>query len=141
MIEPLHRVLDRVEIAVGRDRAPGGTGVIAQIRRFPDGHFEYVVGAIGDDGENGGLYQQSDRRATGERAAIDIFSLPGPFKVREIVRISDKCGDPEIAGRTGVLDGGYLKSTEFDGIGLSVWIEELSQSVLVDSDDLIGTGE
>jgi hypothetical protein len=133
--------LDKVEIAAGGDRSQVRGGVIAQVRRFPDGHFEYVVGGVGDDGEGGGLYRESDLRATGERAPIDVFALRGSFKVREVVRISDKCDDAEIAGRTGVIDGGYSNSPESDGIGLSVWIEELSRSVVVDSTYLISTGE
>jgi hypothetical protein len=42
---------------------------------------------------------------------------------------------------TGVIDGGYSESAEYEGVGLTVWIEELKRSIVVDSKCLSPTGE
>ena len=92
-------VLDVVEVLPS-----GGRGVVTEVRRYPDGRFVYFVAVLDDDDAISGLYDEEDLAATGERAPLSAFELPGPLRVRDVVRIADDCDQPEIAGRTGVID-------------------------------------
>jgi hypothetical protein len=115
----------------------GQRGAITQIREHPGTRFRYSVRSlVDDDDEIGGLYSEEDLLPTGERASPARFALPGGFRIREIVQVSATYEDPEIAGRTGVLDGTH---TGEGGIG--VRIEELDESIIVHPRFLTPTGD
>jgi hypothetical protein len=141
---PRFRVLDVVEIGyhptLARQGLVGVRGAIMEIRQHADGRVRYAVGGLRDaTSEVGGLYEEEDLQATGVRADAETYQLPGPFQVRDVVRISAACDQAEIAGRTGVVDGGYTGSNEIGHV-LGVWIEELGEGFMVEPAFLSASG-
>jgi hypothetical protein len=146
MNEPRFAVLDVVEIggdpALAEQGLSGRRGAIVQIRRYPDGLIRYSVGSLTDEDDGvGGLYDEEDLRDVGERVSIDRFRIPGPFREREIVVISEDCDEPKIAGRRGEILGGAYSHTDSGDLELDVWVEELGEVFVVDSRSLVATGE
>lgn len=144
-MRPRFKVLDIVEI--GNDpvlAAPGLSGrqaVVTQIRLYADGDVRYSVGSHTDDDEVGGLYDEEDLHAVGERASIDRFRVPGPFRERELVVISADCDEPEIAGRRGEITSGYWAVDKHEELHLGVWVKELGLLYDVEARFLTATGE
>ncbi|GEM_PF-5686982 len=141
MTEPRFKILDIVQIGDHPTLAAAGLtgqhGAIDQIREHPGPHFHYSVRSlVDDDDEIGGLYSEENLLPTGDRASTDRFALPGGFRVREIVQVSADCEVPQVAGRTGVVDGTYTG----DG-GVGIRIEELDDSVIVQPRFLTPTGD
>jgi hypothetical protein len=141
MREPRFKIFDIVQIGDHPRLAAAGLsgqrGAITQIREYPGPQFRYRVRSLAnDDDEVGGLYDEENLLPTGEQVSRDLFGLPGGFRIGDIVQLSSTYEDPQIAGRTGVIDGTY---TDEGGIGAR--IEELGESVIVQPLVLTPTGE
>jgi hypothetical protein len=141
MAEPRFEILEIVQIGdqprLAASGLTGQRGAITQIREHPGPRFRYSVRSLVDDDDGiGGLYAEEDLLPTGERASPALFALPGGFRIREIVQVSATYEVPEVAGRTGVVDGTY---TGEGGIGIR--IEEFDESVTVDPRLLTPTGD
>lgn len=141
MAEPLFRILDIVQIGdppvLVKAGLSGQRGTVTQIREHPGPRFRYCVRSLVDDDEAvPGLYEEEDLLPTGERASTDLFALPGGFRIREIVQVSATCDNAEVAGRLGVVDGGYTGEG-----GLGIWIEEIGETVVVQPRFLTATGD
>jgi hypothetical protein len=141
MTAPRFEILDIVETRNDPRLAEAGLngtrGVVSEIREYPGPRLRYMVRNTDEDGDVvSAIFEEEDLLRTGVRASADIFGLPGGFREREIVRVSETYADPELAGRTGVVEGGY------NGDGdLGVWIEELGESVSVPPQFLTPTGD
>ena len=144
-MEPKFAVLDVV--AIGDHAAPveqglsGRRAVITQIRRYDEGRYVYGVGGFEDDSEVGGLYPEEWLRATGERASPDLFAVPGPFDVRDVVQIAADSEVREAAGRRAVLTDAYTEDPETGELLLCVWIDELGEVFTIAPAELSRTGE
>ena len=131
MTEPAFRVLDEVQ-----NRA-AERGVVVEVRRSPDGSFRYALGSLEEDGAFG-LHDEADLTATGTRADADDFQLPGPFLVRDVVRVAGDCDPPEPAGYIAVIDG--TLRDDGDELELGIWVPELQEGFLVEARYLSATG-
>ena len=128
---PRFAVLDVVEIAdeptAARLRSEGRSFVVEHIREYADGPYVYGLAILGDADTAvvGGLFDERSLHPTGDRAAVDVFRLPGPFESRELVDIAADYSERAIAGRVGVVTA----SVEGDpgGQQVAVWIEELGE--------------
>jgi hypothetical protein len=142
---PRHAVLDVVQIAdhpiLAEQGLPGQLGVVLTIRRYPEGHYRYSVGSAIDDEDDEvpGIYDEEHLLPTGQRSDASRFGPPAPFRLRDVVQISDQCEDEEGRGHTGVIDGAYAPDSS--GAAVGVWIETLGESVIVDVGHLTQTGE
>lgn len=116
----------------------GRRGAVTQIREYPGPHFRYSVRSLTGDDEDevSGLYAEEDLEATGERASADLFALPGGFRLGQVVLVAAGCDDPDVAGRTGVIDGSYTGNG-----GIGVQIQDLGESVAIDPQFLTPTGD
>jgi hypothetical protein len=140
MAEPSFRVLELVEIC--DPQLPGRVGkrgAVTQVRDYGDGRFRYGLGAVDDDLEVGGLYDEDSLRPTGQSASPDVFRVPGPFASRELVRVSAGAGIDEISGRVGAIDGSYREDS--GELVLGVWFSELRELFTVAARYLESTGE
>ncbi len=143
--EPRHAVLDVVRIAehpiLAEQGLSGLLGVVFSIRRYPEGHYRYSVGSAIDDDDDPvpGIYSEERLLSTGQRGDVERFGPPAPFRLRDVVQISEQCQDGEVRGLTGVIDGTYTPGTRAVAVG--VWIEALAESVIVDIGQLTRTGE
>ena len=137
---PRFRVLDEVEM-IDRpdlDRALiGQRGVVTQVRRLSSGGYQYVLGTVKGASVGTGLVDEAYLRATGTRATLDSFRLPGRFRVREIVLVATTSEQREIAGKEAVVSGAYLG--EGAELELSVWVDDLQTMYVVSERDLIPT--
>ncbi len=109
---PKFKVLDIVEL-----RPPGAYDgcrvAITQVREYAGPRYQYSVSGVTGieevDDEISGRFDEEDLRSTGERAPVEfsaeLFALPGGFRVGEIVVVHADHGDPDVAGRTGAIDG------------------------------------
>jgi hypothetical protein len=143
MKQPRFHVLDIVEIGdhptLAKDGLVGLRGAVTQVRRYPGGRFQYGLGDVDHGVEVGGLYDEENLLPTGQRATIDLFRLPGPFRVRDVVTISDTCDQAEIAGKTGVVE--YCDWSDDGESGPAIWVEELQLVFQVEPRFLSPTGE
>jgi hypothetical protein len=138
--EPRFRVLEVVKISdVAPTEVAGKHGAITQVRDYGGGRFRYGLGSLDDDPGVGGLYDEDSLRATGRSASPGLFRVPGPFAVREVVRVSAEAGVDEISGRVGQIDGSY--TDDAGELSLGVWIEELGERFVVEPRYLESTGE
>ncbi len=143
--DPVHAVLDVVEIAehpvLAEQDLSGRRGVVLSIRRYPEGHYRYIIGSAIDDDDDPvlGSYDKEHLLPTGERSDVESFGSPAPFRVRDVVHVSDRCDDEKLRGLTGVLDGTYVRDTKGSAVG--VQIEALDESVIIDIRHLTRTGE
>jgi hypothetical protein len=129
---PRFRVLDIVEV----DDGSGWRGVVTQVRRDPDGQVRYSIRQLtGDPDYLAGIYPDQQVTATGERAPIAMFALPGGLREGDVVEVAAGCGDDECAGKTAVVDG----SSSADG-AVGVWIEDLGEGAAFRPEFLIRTG-
>jgi hypothetical protein len=140
MAEPRFRVLEVVEISdVALADLVGKHGAVTQVRDYGSGRFRYGLGSLDDDPGVGGLFDEDSLRASGQSASPDLFRVPGPFAVRELVRISAEASLAEISGRVGEIDGSYQDDS--GKLALGVWIEELGEAFVVEPRYLESTGE
>jgi hypothetical protein len=136
------KILDVVQVGdhpvLAEAGLTGRRGAVTQIREYPGPRFRYSVCSLtgDDDDEVGGLYAEEDLEATAERASADLFALPGGFRVRQVVLVAAGCDDPDVAERTGVIDGSYTG----DG-GIGVQISDLGESVIIEPRFLTATDD
>ena len=146
MAEARFKVLDVVEIGDAPEFVAQGLtgqrGVVTQVRAYVDGRIQYGLGA--GDGEAdgvGGLFDEAHLNPTGERSTAEVFQVPGPFKVREIVTVLPGCRVAQLANRTAVVDGSYVDPDEDGELSLGIWIEELAEVFVVKPRFLVATGQ
>lgn len=96
---PSFHVLQNVRI-VGPRRLQG---VVVEIRRYEDGTYKYGLASLDEEHREdvAGLYFEDSLIAIGSDASIADFALPGPFRIRDIVRVLDSCPDEEYRGVVG----------------------------------------
>ncbi|MEU7821354.1 hypothetical protein [Catellatospora sp. NPDC049133] len=139
------RVLDVVEVRIPASRPADDLpeapqrGTVTEVRQYPDGRYRCTVWSAGD--EVACLYDEELLVATGDRAALADFALPGPFRVRDEVTVLSGCGDPEISGRIGVVDGSHCEIGDPPSAAIGVWIEALGAGFAVRPQDLRATGK
>ena len=119
---PEFAILDVVSSLV-----PGeGLGVVLQIRRYVEGHYRYHIGPFDPSDEaTGGIYDEGSLAGTGQRAPVENYLLPGPFRVRDIVRVLDTCPDEEIRGAVGEV--GESDHDDSGSLIVSVWFDHLDE--------------
>ncbi len=133
---PKFRVLDVVVALPDAADEQSRKGTVTQVRQYPGNRFAYVV-APHDPREVGTIFYQEDLIATNERTNVDTLTAFGRFRTREVVRISSNCRNQQIAGRKGVICGGFRE----DDSALAVWIDDLERVCVVPAADLISTGQ
>jgi len=142
---PVHAVLDIVRVAehpiLARQGLSGQLGVVLSVRRYPEGHYRYSVGSAIDDDDDPvpGIYNEEHLLPTGKRSEAERFGPPAPFRLRDVVRVSESYEDEELRGLTGVIDCFY--SPDAHGCPIGVWIRTTDEHVIVDIRHLTRTGE
>ena len=130
---PKFKVLDIVQT----QDEPDMRGVITQVRRYPDGEFRYSVLPLTDDPNfAAAVYPETWLSATGGRAPIDMFALPGGLREGDVVVVANECGDDEYAGRSAVVTAGVTADGD-----VGFWIEELGESGTLPPRFLVPTGD
>jgi hypothetical protein len=136
--KPRFALLEVVRVApppgVVRDDQQGQTGVVCQVRVYPDGTFSYSLGRMVD---GGALYPEEWLEPTGDQASLDDLRLPGPLQFGDIVAILPTANDAELRGKGGVICGA---SEYVDPSSYAVWVGDLNRVFMVDGHDITSTG-
>ena len=132
---PRFRLLD---VVVAWPDAPNDVsrkGTVIQVRQYEATRFVYTVAPL-DPNEVATVFDEDDLVPTTERSAAETFTTFGRFRTRDIVRVSSTSPTTEVAGRTGVVHGGWPD----DDSWLLVWIDDLEEVWAIAATDLIPTG-
>lgn len=142
-VAPRFKILDIV-IRDADDCAPD-RGVVTEVREYPGHRFRYSIQFLtsdnnpipGDSDEiMAAMCEEAELRGTGERAPLEIFALPGGFRVREVVRISEDYPDKDLGGRTGTIAGDANSLGE-----IGVWVDDIGESICLYPRFLTATGD
>lgn len=141
-MDPRFSILDVVEIrSAGVPRLvefDGGRGVVIQTRRYGDGRYRYSVAPLDGAFDVAMILDDQHLGAVGESAAIDVYALPGPFSLRDCVRVSASSAATQVAGRVGIVAGADERGGP---IMVAVWFEDLGEIVVIDAEQLVATGD
>jgi hypothetical protein len=144
---PAFQVLDIVEIApLGpfvTSGLAGRRGAVLSVRRYPSGSHRYSVGCLPgepDYDEVPGIYSEEYLRPTGQRAEAEPYGPVPPFRLRDVVRISDDCDIEEARGHSGHISAAFdHEPNESPTVG--VWVDDLDEECPIDVRHLTRTGE
>jgi hypothetical protein len=144
---PAFHVLDVVEIArLGpfvTNGLAGTRGVVLSVRRYPSGSHRYSVGSLPgepDYDEVPGIYDEEQLRPTGERAEAEPYGPVPPFRLRDVVRISDDCDVEDARGCTGYVNAAYDYGPD-ESPTVGVWVHDIEEPCQIDVRYLTRTGE
>jgi hypothetical protein len=143
---PAFQVLDTVEIApLGpfvTSGLAGKRGTVLSVRRYPSGAHRYAIGCVpGErDYDVPGIYSEEYLRPTGQRAEAEAYGPVPPFRLRDVVRISDDCDIEEARGHSGHIDSAYDHEPD-ESPTLGVWVDDLDELCAIDVRYLTRTGE